>query len=152
MENVMLFMYRTLDHNNLTSLQKDAFEGLAKLKHITLGDNPLICDCHLAWLYQWLRKAPKSASQARCNSPYHLRDKAIDEVLESEFKCAGKSSHAFKLPIRRTFVSSFVLKIFSFERQNDFEMIINPLIQPSSSFTIAFPSLLFKPIIFCILF
>ncbi|OXA44085.1 Protein slit [Folsomia candida] len=79
----------TLENNNLTSLHKDAFEGLVKLKHFSLGNNPLICDCHLGWLTRWLRRAPKSVSQARCNSPYHLRDRTIDEVLESEFKCAG---------------------------------------------------------------
>ncbi|ODN05623.1 Protein slit [Orchesella cincta] len=78
-----------LDHNNLTSLQRDIFEGLTKLKHLTLGDNPLICDCHLAWLAGWLKSTPRTSSQARCNSPYHLRDKTVDEVMESEFKCAG---------------------------------------------------------------
>ena len=86
---VVFFPYRTFESNNLTSLPKDIFEGLTRLKHITLGGNPLICDCHLTWLSKWLKKAPKTASQARCNSPYHLRDKTIDEVLETEFKCAG---------------------------------------------------------------
>ncbi|CAG7785709.1 unnamed protein product [Allacma fusca] len=79
----------TLESNNLTSLQKDSFEGLTRLKHLTLGENPLICDCHLSWLSKWLKKGPKASTQARCNSPYHLRDKTIDEVLETEFKCSG---------------------------------------------------------------
>jgi slit protein 3 len=84
-------VYRTLESNNLTSLQKEAFESLVKLKHLTLGNNPLICDCHLGWLTRFVRRTPKTVSQPRCNSPYHLRDKTVDEVQESEFKCAGES-------------------------------------------------------------
>lgn len=81
---------RNLESNNLTSLQKDTFEDLTKLRHLSLGDNPLICDCHLVWLSRWLEKSSRSVSQAKCNSPYHLRDKNVEDVLESEFKCAGK--------------------------------------------------------------
>jgi hypothetical protein len=82
---------RTLESNNLTTLQKDAFEELTKLKQISLGDNPLICDCHLIWLSRWQRKFSKSHSNAKCNSPYHMRDKTVDEVLEADLKCSGKT-------------------------------------------------------------
>ena len=44
-----------LPGNKITSLEYGSFSSLKSIAKIDLSDNPLHCDCHLAWLIDWLR-------------------------------------------------------------------------------------------------
>ena len=81
---------RTLNNNNLTSLGKDLFENLYRLRTLRLSDNNLICDCHLAWLARWLRRVPRLGLYTRCFSPNQLKGQNVADLHDQEFKCSGK--------------------------------------------------------------
>jgi slit protein 2 len=87
-----------LNNNNLTSLPRDLFEPLSRLRVLRLSENKWLCDCHLAWLGRFLRRHARAGSPLaangylpRCHAPFGLRIKAVSELLDTEFKCTGKS-------------------------------------------------------------
>ena len=95
---LMIFVCRTLNNNNLTSLPRDLFEPLSRLRVLRLSENKWLCDCHLAWLGRFLRRHARAGSPLaangylpRCHAPFGLRIKAVSELLDTEFKCTGKS-------------------------------------------------------------
>ncbi|KAI9562208.1 hypothetical protein GHT06_013173 [Daphnia sinensis] len=88
----------TLNNNNLTSLPRDLFEPLSRLRVLRLSENKWLCDCHLAWLGRFLRRHARAGSPLaangylpRCHAPFGLRIKAVSELLDTEFKCTGKT-------------------------------------------------------------
>ena len=56
-----------------------------------LHSNNLNCDCHLAWLAQWLRQRPTIGLFTQCTSPTELRGLNVAEVQKHEFSCSGKT-------------------------------------------------------------
>ncbi|XP_059471562.1 adhesion G protein-coupled receptor A2 [Neocloeon triangulifer] len=63
-----------ISRNELTSIAEGTFDDLIALKSLDLSSNPLICDCHLAWLVDWLGNESVSvASGSACLSPPHLK-------------------------------------------------------------------------------
>lgn len=54
-----------------------------------LHSNHLFCDCHLAWLSQWLRQRPTIGLFTQCSGPAGLRGLNVAEVQKSEFSCSG---------------------------------------------------------------
>lgn len=56
-----------------------------------LHSNNLHCDCHLAWLAQWLRQRPTVGLFTQCSSPAELRGLNVAEVQKHEFSCSGRS-------------------------------------------------------------
>ncbi|XP_023241480.1 slit homolog 2 protein-like [Centruroides sculpturatus] len=79
----------TLNRNNITTLGRDLFENMKKLRVLRISDNPFTCDCHLSWLAGWLRRSPRLGLFSRCFMPFYLRNKAIAELHESDFRCNG---------------------------------------------------------------
>ncbi|XP_071038445.1 protein slit isoform X1 [Parasteatoda tepidariorum] len=79
----------TLNKNNITTLGKDLFEGMKKLRVLRISDNPFTCDCHLSWLAGWLRRNPRLGLFSKCNLPLYLKNKAIAELHEFDFRCTG---------------------------------------------------------------
>lgn len=57
-----------------------------------LHSNHLFCDCHLAWLSQWLRQRPTIGLFTQCSGPASLRGLNVAEVQKSEFSCSGGCS------------------------------------------------------------
>ncbi|XP_022098268.1 toll-like receptor Tollo [Acanthaster planci] len=53
--NLQKLQFLYLDHNLLTGMQKEVLNSIPPLKEITLNSNPLICDCDLMWLKDWLQ-------------------------------------------------------------------------------------------------
>lgn len=86
----LLVYFRTLSNNNLTSLPRDLFGGLTRLRALRLSDNPFACDCHLSWLSRFLRSAPRLAPYTRCHSPSQLKSQNVADLHDQEFKCSGK--------------------------------------------------------------
>lgn len=54
-----------------------------------LHSNHLFCDCHLAWLSQWLRQRPTIGLFTQCSGPASLRGLNVAEVQKGEFSCSG---------------------------------------------------------------
>jgi slit 2 len=85
-----------LNNNNLTTLPRDLFEPLTRLRVVRLSENKWLCDCHLAWLARFLRRQLRSGTLMatngyvpRCHAPFGLRAKALADLVDSEFKCTG---------------------------------------------------------------
>lgn len=55
-----------------------------------LHSNNLQCDCHVAWLSEWLRQRPRLGLYTQCMAPPHLRGHNVAEVQKKEFVCLGK--------------------------------------------------------------
>ncbi len=55
--------------------------------HRNLLANPFNCNCHLAWLGEWLRKKRIVTGNPRCQSPYFLKEIPIQDVAIQDFAC-----------------------------------------------------------------
>lgn len=56
-----------------------------------LLSNPYVCDCHLAWLGQWLKKTRVVSGNPRCQKPAFLKEIPIQDVAAPDFTCDSKS-------------------------------------------------------------
>lgn len=86
----------TLNNNNISTIPVSSFNHMPKLRTFRLHSNHLFCDCHLAWLSQWLRQRPSIGLFTQCTGPLSLRGLNVAEIQKNEFSCAGQvdSSHA----------------------------------------------------------
>uniref|UniRef100_A0A8C3QLY3 Slit homolog 2 protein n=1 Tax=Cyanoderma ruficeps TaxID=181631 RepID=A0A8C3QLY3_9PASS len=82
----------TLNNNNITRLSVASFNHMPKLRTFRLHSNNLYCDCHLAWLSDWLRQRPRVGLYTQCMAPSHLRGHNVAEVQKREFVCSGHQS------------------------------------------------------------
>ncbi|KAB0352880.1 hypothetical protein FD754_017737 [Muntiacus muntjak] len=80
----------TLNNNNITTIPVSSFNHMPKLRTFRLHSNHLFCDCHLAWLSQWLRQRPTVGLFTQCSGPAGLRGLNVAEVQKSEFSCSGQ--------------------------------------------------------------
>ncbi|CAG0888765.1 unnamed protein product [Cyprideis torosa] len=80
-----------LQSNDISRIEDGAFKSLSKLTHLNLLENPLSCNCHMAWLSSWYRKqgAAWLKSAPVCFAPFHLNGKSIALLDEQNFKCTG---------------------------------------------------------------
>lgn len=88
---------RTLNNNNLTTLPRDMFSNMPRLRALRLSENPFSCDCHLSWLSKYLRSAPRLAPYTRCHSPSQLKGQNVADLHDQEFKCSGTKKFYHKL-------------------------------------------------------
>ncbi|XP_059586234.1 slit homolog 1 protein [Alligator mississippiensis] len=79
----------TLNNNNITTIPVSSFNHMPKLRTFRLHSNQLLCDCHLAWLSQWLRQRPTIGLFTQCAGPPALRGLNVAEVQKNEFSCSG---------------------------------------------------------------
>ncbi|XP_059170224.1 slit homolog 2 protein-like isoform X2 [Physella acuta] len=86
----------SLYDNNIQSLANGTFSPLVKIQTIHLARNPLICDCNLKWLANFLEKFPVETSGVRCLSPRRVRRKKINQLRPEKFKCKGSEHHRTK--------------------------------------------------------
>uniref|UniRef100_A0A663MDU6 Slit homolog 1 protein n=1 Tax=Athene cunicularia TaxID=194338 RepID=A0A663MDU6_ATHCN len=76
----------TLNNNNITSIPVSSFNHMPKLRTFRLHSNHLFCDCHLAWLSQWLRQRPTIGLFTQCAAPAQLRGLNVAEIQKNEFR------------------------------------------------------------------
>ncbi|KAB0369703.1 hypothetical protein FD755_018696, partial [Muntiacus reevesi] len=57
-----------------------------------LHSNQLYCDCHLAWLSDWLRQRRTVGQFTLCMAPVHLRGFNVADVQKKEYVCPGPHS------------------------------------------------------------
>lgn len=79
----------SLNGNNLTTIPRDMFKNMPRLRALRLSENPFLCDCHLSWLSKYLRSVPRLAPYTRCQSPSQLKGQNVADLHEQEFKCSG---------------------------------------------------------------
>ncbi|NXW03142.1 SLIT1 protein, partial [Fregetta grallaria] len=84
----------TLNNNNITSIPVSSFNHMPKLRTFRLHSNHLFCDCHLAWLSQWLRQRPTIGLFTQCAAPAQLRGLNVAEIQKNEFSCSGQTDPA----------------------------------------------------------
>uniref|UniRef100_A0A3B3QIX4 Slit homolog 2 (Drosophila) n=1 Tax=Paramormyrops kingsleyae TaxID=1676925 RepID=A0A3B3QIX4_9TELE len=77
----------SLYDNQITSMTPGAFDTLHSLSTLNLLANPFNCNCHLAWLGDWLRKKRIVTGNPRCQSPYFLKEIPIQDVAIQDFAC-----------------------------------------------------------------
>uniref|UniRef100_A0A5F8H8T2 Slit homolog 1 protein n=1 Tax=Monodelphis domestica TaxID=13616 RepID=A0A5F8H8T2_MONDO len=99
-----------LDKNQISCIEDGAFRALRGLEvglihpdcnlplftfpFSRLHSNHLFCDCHLAWLSQWLRQRPSIGLFTQCAGPASLRSLNVAEVQKNEFSCSGEATRA----------------------------------------------------------
>uniref|UniRef100_A0A8C1N7B0 Slit homolog 1 protein n=1 Tax=Cyprinus carpio TaxID=7962 RepID=A0A8C1N7B0_CYPCA len=79
----------TLNNNNISRLSVASFNHMPKLRTFRLHSNSLLCDCHVAWLSDWLRQRPRLGLYTQCMAPPSLRGHNIAEVQKKEFMCTA---------------------------------------------------------------
>ncbi|XP_046659132.1 protein slit isoform X2 [Homalodisca vitripennis] len=77
--------------NEITCVMPGSFDFLAALHTLNLMSNPFICNCHLAWFAEWVRKRELIAGSPRCAAPTRVKDVAIHELPPHEFKCLNEN-------------------------------------------------------------
>ncbi|XP_061580842.1 slit homolog 3 protein isoform X2 [Cololabis saira] len=79
----------SLYDNRISSIAPGAFSTLHSLSTINLLSNPYVCDCHLSWLGQWLKKTRVVSGNPRCQRPPFLKEIPIQDVATPDFTCDG---------------------------------------------------------------
>uniref|UniRef100_A0A8D0D7V9 Slit homolog 2 (Drosophila) n=1 Tax=Sander lucioperca TaxID=283035 RepID=A0A8D0D7V9_SANLU len=89
---LLFSLLSTLNNNNISRLSVASFNHMPKLRTFRLHSNNLQCDCHVAWLSEWLRQRPRLGLYTQCMAPPHLRGHNVAEVQKKEFACTGHQS------------------------------------------------------------
>uniref|UniRef100_A0AAV2LAM9 Ig-like domain-containing protein n=1 Tax=Knipowitschia caucasica TaxID=637954 RepID=A0AAV2LAM9_KNICA len=87
-----------LSNNSLSTLSRETLETMPQLENLYLHANPLVCDCSMAWLQQWIQKAPDVLKCKKerslpggqlcpvCSSPRKLHQKPLQ--LLDDMSCS----------------------------------------------------------------
>eukprot|EP00096_Caligus_rogercresseyi_P014447 TRINITY_DN6966_c0_g1_i1.p1 TRINITY_DN6966_c0_g1~~TRINITY_DN6966_c0_g1_i1.p1 ORF type:complete len:900 (+),score=135.57 TRINITY_DN6966_c0_g1_i1:204-2903(+) len=82
-----------VDGNPLNTLHQVVFNDVrSSLKGLSLGGRFLVCDCHIAWISQWillqnLQVTSREKNPQFCGSPQHLRFKNFYELGPRDLTC-----------------------------------------------------------------
>merc|ERR1719427_1899999 len=76
-----------LNGNHLQNIREETFITLQGLKHLTLHNNPWMCDCKLKNFRDFAVHKKLLTSQTICQEPDRLADKAWTEVNSQDFAC-----------------------------------------------------------------
>ncbi|TMS23815.1 Slit-like protein 3 protein [Larimichthys crocea] len=91
----------SLYDNQITSMNPGAFDTLHSLSTLNLLANPFNCNCHLAWLGDWLRRKRIVTGNPRCQSPYFLKEIPIQDVAVQDFACEDGNDENSCSPVLR---------------------------------------------------
>ncbi|XP_065353104.1 adhesion G protein-coupled receptor A3 [Cloeon dipterum] len=70
-----------LNNNELDRIAEGAFDDLISLKTLDLSSNPLVCDCHMDWLVNWIRnESVEVTSGSVCGYPLDLQGEELSKV------------------------------------------------------------------------
>ncbi len=52
--------------------------------------NPLICNCNLKWLKDWLKQTNIATGNPQCTFPIGLKNQAVSTIEDRDFKCDSR--------------------------------------------------------------
>ncbi|XP_043926235.1 platelet glycoprotein Ib alpha chain-like [Protopterus annectens] len=79
-----------LFQNLLQHVPEGFFDNFSKLNSVNIGNNPWVCDCHLHYLYQWIKQNPeklKPADNTLCETPEKFKGRSIDLLSLHDLIC-----------------------------------------------------------------
>ena len=76
----------SLFQNNIRAIEEGTLDNLKTSTNLHLGNNPLICDCNLAWIK---RINGKESSVAKCDYPERAKGRSIMDMKYEDFTCEG---------------------------------------------------------------
>ncbi|BES89823.1 Slit protein [Nesidiocoris tenuis] len=79
----------SLYDNKISCVMPGSFDSLTFLHTLNLLQNPFVCNCHLGWFSEWVRRKELLAGSPRCAHPPRLKDVPIHEIPQHEFKCTN---------------------------------------------------------------
>uniref|UniRef100_A0A7M4EBS9 Slit guidance ligand 3 n=1 Tax=Crocodylus porosus TaxID=8502 RepID=A0A7M4EBS9_CROPO len=82
----------TLNNNNISRIPVTSFNHMPKIRTLRLHTNFLHCDCHLAWLSDWLRQRRTIGQFTFCVTPGNMRGQLVVNVQKKDFVCSGSQS------------------------------------------------------------
>lgn len=74
-------------HNLFTRITCIIIDNTVFILLSNLLANPFNCNCHLAWLGDWLRRKRIVTGNPRCQNPYFLKEIPIQDVAVQDFAC-----------------------------------------------------------------
>ena len=83
-----------LANNSITTIEENPFADLSRCNSdpgcVKLKENPLNCDCNLAWFYKWTEsKNWRDLEMLKCEAPGEVAGKKFTELEESQFCCSN---------------------------------------------------------------
>ena len=54
--NSLLSHFRSLSFNQISTLPKGLLSNNGELDNLKIDNNPLVCDCRINWLVDWLKQ------------------------------------------------------------------------------------------------
>ncbi|XP_053605055.1 adhesion G protein-coupled receptor A3 [Plodia interpunctella] len=70
-----------LTQNHISTLAVGTFDYLVGLKQLDISENPLICDCDLLWIGDWLlNTSVKMAPSTKCKFPENMATKPVKKL------------------------------------------------------------------------
>ncbi|KAG8135734.1 hypothetical protein E2320_008724, partial [Naja naja] len=88
----------SLYDNQISIISPGAFDTLQSLSTLNLLANPFNCNCHLAWLGDWLRKRKIVTGNPRCHNPDFLRQIPLQDVAFPDFRCEEGQEESICFP------------------------------------------------------
>ncbi|KAL1497523.1 hypothetical protein ABEB36_008467 [Hypothenemus hampei] len=107
-----------LDDNDISIVASDALKQGTILKHLTLLENPLNCDCSLIEFSMWLTNSSVSAADkgtAICTTPPSLENGLLIEIPISSLLCGDEEQESVMAPLSTTYRSKINLKDFKYD-------------------------------------
>lgn len=84
--------FRSLYENQIRCIMPGAFDQMKSLVTLNLLSNPLICNCQMKWLSDWLRNNNIATGNPKCSSPDDLKDVPIQDVQANDFTCSEQGT------------------------------------------------------------
>ncbi|KAL3864033.1 hypothetical protein ACJMK2_005745 [Sinanodonta woodiana] len=79
-----------IDGNKFETFNPNWLYLFKTLSHLRIGDNPLHCNCEVAWLFKFYQSTPRvfeGVTTPSCRSPPRLRGKQFSAVTDDDFRC-----------------------------------------------------------------
>ncbi|XP_033125426.1 slit homolog 2 protein-like isoform X1 [Anneissia japonica] len=77
----------SLYENQISSVMPGAFDMSPSLTTLNLLNNPFICNCHLAWLSEWLQARQLVTGTPRCLQPPSVQHLPLEDLSPEAFTC-----------------------------------------------------------------
>ncbi|KAK3090062.1 hypothetical protein FSP39_008890 [Pinctada imbricata] len=85
-----LFLYK----NDIERIDRQTFSSLTNLRQLRLDSNPIICDCDILWLSQFLqRRSGRIQASAICRQPQQLQGRHVSRLTPTDLNCVTGAPH-----------------------------------------------------------